>query len=57
MTETMLFVAGFFCFVLTVLGVVLTVIEFKKQGRPVHNAGRTATHDGASVHQLRRSAA
>lgn len=30
MTETTLFIAGFFCFGLTALGVILTMIEFRK---------------------------
>lgn len=57
MTELTLFISGLFCFGLTVLGVVLTAIEFNKADKPAIKPVEEAKRETATIHQLQREAA
>lgn len=56
MTETTLFVIGFLCFGLTMLGIVLTVIEFKKGEQPSTGMVKKAPYQTATIYELRAAA-
>ena len=57
MTELTLFISGLFCFGLTVLGVVLTAIEFNKGNKSPIKPVEEAKRETATIHQLHREAA
>ena len=57
MTELTLFISGLFCFGLTVLGVVLTAIEFDRGNKPAIELVEETKHETATIHQLHREAA
>lgn len=57
MSETTLLLSGAFCFGLTLLGVVLTVIEFRKGSQAAPQPGEaTTSHETATVYKFRRAA-
>ena len=56
MTELTLFISGFVCFGLTVLGVVLTASEFNKGKKLAVKPVGEAKGESATIHQLHREA-
>ena len=56
MSETTLLISGAFCFGLTLLGVILTAIEFKKGGESGSQRTESSTRESAKIYQMRRAA-
>lgn len=56
MSEMTLLITGAFCFGLTLLGVILTVIEFKKGNETAPQRLESDARESAKIYQMRRAA-